>query len=162
FLGDAAHEQPLHASAAVGPHDDQVRRSIARVADDLRGRVALEEDVVDGDVRIDGTDLLELFLPVPTFRLLVAVRAGGDGGVGAVDEQHRQAGAVGPSQGDGVEVRLVGVGREVGWIQDLLDANHAKPPGTGAVRGPRPWGWPRHRADPASARPWADVAGLTI
>src|SRR5262249_2745444 len=56
--------------------------------------------------------------------ILVGRLAGRDD-VRRVDEQNSQAGVVVLGQGDGVEVRLVGVGREVGRIQDLFDADHA-------------------------------------
>src|SRR5262249_7687502 len=100
--------------------------------------VALQQDVVRRDALVDGADLFELRLPVGT--VLALGRRLGGAEAGGVDVEDRQAGAVAFGEGDGVEVRLVGVGREVGRVKDGSDANHGTPPrgGVGEGNGCRP------------------------
>ena len=96
-------------------HDDHVAAVVARVADDFRRRIAFEEDMADANAGVDGTNLFELVAPVATSGVLVGRFAGRDN-IGRVHEQHSQAGAMDFGQGDGMEVRLIGVRREIGRL----------------------------------------------
>jgi len=42
----------------------QISAGIASIADDLRGRIAFQKDVLHGNAWIDGPDLLQLVAPV--------------------------------------------------------------------------------------------------
>ena len=100
------------------PHDNQINAAFAGMANDLRGRIALKENVTHGDAGIDRPNLFQLLAPVGAILIAAAF---------VVNVQDCKLSPVVFGQGHGVEIRLVGVARKIGRVENFANADHAAP-----------------------------------